>query len=671
MWLDVERLRQSFSPTKVVGVDIETTAIKDNLDVDLIWCISWVYPDGKEQSLYWENGISKADLRTELESAGTRYELNKDDMKTKRLLELRTILSGESEYVPSFHSSQFDKRHLEEVVDIPVYHDSMLLMFALFPPSVLGSTGEDDAIRFYSLSNAGKLGFCSSKLDYEGGWDKFSQEMLTYNVQDAKACCELTVNMLSLLGQSQDSANAYCVDMAMNDLIISMNRRGVRIDQKQVETLFKSTEQRLQEIELTIQRDVACVLKPGKPKTLKIKPSKLVPTSRTGIYPASYAGYYVLMKDEPGAYQVREIVPFNPGSNVQTAKVLQMFGWEPTKFSRKTGEPSVDEKSLEEFAQRNVVANHILDYRHTKKMLSTYLKPLSKTDEDGRMHPSFLVCATRTSRLSSRNPNFQNLPSGETRKLVIASEGYKIVCIDLSQIELRILAWYMYRLLGTAASMYLWNLYGQGADVHAANAERIGCVRKLAKIAIFLYIYGGGVKRFASSLGISYLEAKTYYNNLESEIEALPQMKAAVIRAARSKKVLRTRYGHAINYPDLNSDDNYIASKAERQYFNALIQGSQADVLKVLLWQCRYPMDTAGAYLLVQVHDEGLFECPTSNVGYFCDQLFKIFNNRSILPGLPIVGVPGVGDTWLEAKKDAEKREDAIKEKNGGRLITC
>ena len=670
-WPDFSKLKDNTSVLNLCGIDIETTAI-DSItgDIEKIWCISWYYSDKDEpKSVYWKDGISKEQLGFLFENCGSLTVLsNTLDSQSVQLLELRKVLTCETKYIPVFHNAQFEWRHLTECgVYIPYFHDSMILTFCCVPPSMMGSMGDEDAMRFYSLRHIGNLGFCDAKIEYSNEWDRFSEEMLSYNQGDAKSCMQIARNFVAIISQDIKTFDAYIIDLCATIMCAEMNRNGVYIDPDKLTNLFIEKEKEFEQYSTEILKLCPAVAVKEKAFLRPKEKWNVVHAAAYGIYKQNQIGKYIFVGKKGSDSIYKLIEKFNPNSNDHLTLALRYHcEWEPTKFSKKTGKPSIDKQVIHELSDRYIFAKLIEKYRKVEKLLSTYLKPYKDTDKDCRIHPSFLVAATRTSRLASRSPNLQNVPRGDIRKVVTrSSENTKLVCIDLSQIELRILAWYMAIIVGSSDSQstYLWKLYEQDADVHEANRQMMGTERKFAKIAIFLYIYGGGAAKLAQQVGISIPDAKAILRNLENNVAALPKLKVIVQKSAERLKVLRTMYGHKIVYPALwNSNERGFVQQARRQYFNALIQGTQADIVKILMWQIRGAIESCGAKILVQVHDEVLFEVPIGNIPWFCDELYRKFNNRILLKGLKMCAVPGVGDSWAAAKEDGERREKEMKE---------
>jgi len=647
---------------KVVGVDIETTPIV-NLRVEKIWSISY-HCDKTEGCVYWEQGITTEQLSVLFKNAEYNYNLAKNRFNYD-ILALRSLLAGDTPAVPAFHNAQFDKRILSECLYIPKYFCTQQLAYCLCPPSMLGSTGDEDALRFYSLANLAKLGLCEAKIDFQSDWESFSANMPAYNLQDARSCYQLACSLLS--GIDTETFQAYVIDMCAMEMVIQFG--GCTIDQDALSEVFLEKEIELKKIRDRLEELVPAICtNEVKLMTRHPKPHQRT-TPKRGIYDATDVGKYVIVREKGFKVEAMKVEEFNPNSDNHVACALMYkCGWEPSTYTKR-GKPKVDKATLEPLAKQWELADLILKHRKVEKLLSTYLRPYKETDEWNKLYPSFPLCATRTGRLASRSPNFQNVPDDDTRKLIVAPEGWDVVCIDLSQIELRILAWDMYVILGQVdkSAGYLWNAYHAIKDVHSENQAMMGLAnredgRKLAKIGKFLYIYGGRESRLSKSLGISMNEARSIIKNLEGNVPSLPALRSYFIGLAKTNPFIRTLYNHKIAYPKLHGSNKYEVLEAERQVFNARIQGTQADIIKILMWQCRKPMQQYGAVMIAQVHDELVFVCPKGTTKDFCLSLMPLFNNETLLPGLPVMGVPGVGDNWYAAKRDGSKREDAYKE---------
>jgi DNA polymerase I-like protein with 3'-5' exonuclease and polymerase domains len=643
------------------AVDIETEPLGDDgvRGIDKLWAISWSYDGVSAKSVYWKNGISFSTLKTEFElcESNASFATTATVAHYRNLMELKKLLSGKAGYIPCFHNSGFDKKLLSRSIYIPYYHDSQVLGYCLLPPAALGSTGEEDALRFYSMQSWGQRGFCDVKMAHDD-FTQFSEQLLERNQTDAVSQQQLSMNLMRQVRANAKTWGIYIIDLCATESIIQ--RIGVSVDQDKVTEISLELQQQQEQLLYNLQNEYPAVgVKVVKSPTRK-QPQSLTRVSM-GCYPASDIGKYVYLGEVENEFQYLKIEEFNPNSSAHVAYVLQLDGWEPKTYT-KAGNVSVSADVLKDLQGEYPSAAKVLDYREVCKLDGTFIKAFRKSDQNGRVHPDFLVLGTRTGRLSSRNPNFQNIPKDKCRELIIAPKGKKLVCVDLSQIELRILAWYMMRLLPEHVKSrdYLWSLYHAGADVHDSNRIMMGLdenERRLAKIAIFLYIYGGGAFRLQQSLRISAVKAKSILSNLEKRVPALPMLKKTVLSQMDRDKCIKTMYGRTIIYPDYFNGSNSRRKQAERQIFNSLIQGTQADIIKILMYSCMKVAEYYGGYLLMQVHDELVYEMPEGNAGLFAERIYNKFNNHKLLPGLPVRGVPGIGSTWEEAKNDGERRE--------------
>jgi DNA polymerase I-like protein with 3'-5' exonuclease and polymerase domains len=528
----------------------------------------------------------------------------------------------------------------------------------------MGSVGEDDAMRFYSLSYLSSIGLCAKKLEAPnfGGW---SDDMIPYNKVDCVACHQLANLLLPNIAANAKLKVAYAIDRRTIAIVSHMEKVGTRIDIDAVNILAKEVSDNVIALDDEIHKHAPAAI--GAAIRYKTKKPEADTTAARagGVYAKSDVGKLIFTGESDGHYNYRKIVAFNPSAQEHRVAALKhICGWVPDKFSKKTGKPTCDKGVLAKLSDEFVFARMLHKYSEYNKLATTYIPAFTKTDMGGRTHPSFLLTATRTSRLSSRNPNFQNIPKDRCRSLIVASPGHKLVCVDLSQIELRILAWLSANLIN---NFYLWGLYAQGADVHSSNMKLLETTnRRLAKNGIFLKIYGGGAAKLAVTVGIPLQLAVDKLALMNERMPFIDELAACVIRSAMTAdgNTIYTMYGHKLCYPYLNSTDRSLAAYAKRQYFNAIIQGTQADIIKYImciLFHERRITERFGARFLLQIHDELVFEVPEANVPLVSQNIDEVCNNKTMLPGLPIHGVSGWGDSWKEASAHSEERFDAYK----------
>ena len=318
---------------------------------------------------------------------------------------------------------------------------------------------------------------------------------------------------------------------------------------------------------------------------------------------------------------------FNPGSPKQLGDIL--FGKMQIPGGRKTptGAWSTGADVLEELAEQgHALPRRILDWRQLQKLKSTYTDALPGYvhPETGRVHTSFALAATTTGRLSSSEPNLQNIPvrTEEGRKIrqaFIAAPGHKLISADYSQIELRLLA-------EIADTPSLRQAFQDGLDIHAMTASEMfgvpiegmpGEVRRRAKAINFGIIYGISAFGLANQLSIPREEAGAY---IKRYFERFPGIRAYMdeTRAfAREHGYVETLFGRRCHYPDISAKNPSIRAFNERAAINARLQGSAADIIRRAMARMETALEKAGlsARMLLQVHDELIFEVPDAEVG--------------------------------------------------------
>jgi DNA polymerase I-like protein with 3'-5' exonuclease and polymerase domains len=654
--------------TDYCAVDCETTYIRGiTKDVEKVWMIGWYYKDIHTGEFVYDHidfpeGMEPELLANHVVNAGTLAILSKSqELYYDKLRSLRDILAGDTPYVPVFHNAGFDVHTvLEECgFTIPFYHDTMIAAYVLFPPSTLGSLGDDDAMRFYSLSSLGGMGLCSAKLE-SPTFSEFTEAMVPYNRGDCIATHDLANLILPALTKDDKANRAYNLDRKMVPIVSAMQATGTKVDKEAIAKLAEEVTTEIVKVDALIKVQVGGVL--GAKKYCIRQRHDTTQASDSGLYPATAIGYHVYegLDTDKGRYAYRPVVEFNANSSAHRAIALRkLCGWVPSKFSRKTNEPTCDKSVLHDLSESYEFARQLLTHSKLSKLVSTYIPAFTKTDYQSRIHPSFLLTATRTGRLSSREPNFQNIPKEACRDFIVAREGYKLVVVDLSQIELRILAFLAATLVG---NYYLWGLYAQGADVHSSNMKLLETTnRRLAKNGIFLKIYGGGAGKLAATLGIPLQEAKDKLELMNERMPFIDEVSSIIVKQAyRSpSSTIYTMYGHKLCYPYLKSDDREMVAMAKRQLFNGTIQGTQSDIIKLMmciLWYDKQIHINYGARFLMQVHDELVFEVPESNTPIVMDIIDRVCTNKTMLPGLPIIGISGCGDTWKSASEHSEMR---------------
>ncbi len=361
---------------------------------------------------------------------------------------------------------------------------------------------------------------------------------------------------------------------------------------------------------------------------------------------------------------VRQIAG-DPNLNVSSPKQLGELLFEKLKLDPKAkksakGTWSTDEDTLVELADESPVIDAILDYRAAKKLLSTYIEPFPKyiSPVTGRIHTTFNQALTSTGRLSSSNPNLQNIPirsdrGRSIRKAFVAEDPEaEIVSADYSQIELRIMA-------HLCQDAHLIHAFREGIDVHAATASKIFHVpveavsadqRRIAKTANFGIMYGISAFGLAQRLRISRSEAKRIIEDYFKSFPAIRSFIDDTITAARENGYVETLFGRRRYIPDINSKNMTLRALAERNAVNAPIQGTSADIIKIAMIGIDRRLREAGlnARMVLQVHDELVFESPMSEVESLKRMVVEEMEGVIRL-SVPLTVECSNGKNWLEA----------------------
>jgi DNA polymerase-1 len=396
----------------------------------------------------------------------------------------------------------------------------------------------------------------------------------------------------------------------------------------------------------------------------------------------------------------REIValagmPFSVASPKQLGEVLfekmQLAGG---KKSAKTGAYGTDAGVLEELAEQGVeIAAKVLEWRQYSKLKSTYTDALPKaiSPRDGRVHTSYAMALTTTGRLSSSDPNLQNIPirTEEGRKIrtaFVAPEGFTLLSADYSQIELRLLA-------HVANMDSLKQAFRDGVDIHALTASQMfgvpleqmtGDIRRRAKAINFGIIYGISAHGLALQLGISRAEAADYITKYFQQYPGIREYMDTTIQFAREHGYVETLFGRKVHVKDINSKNGAFRQFSERAAINAPLQGTAADIIKLAMVEVQkiltspigrgrrgadetgeglasdsvspHPKieddfrplpsgEVKGARLLLQVHDELVIECPIEQAATLIEQLKRAMQGVANL-SVPLIVEVGQGENW-------------------------
>ena len=440
--------------------------------------------------------------------------------------------------------------------------------------------------------------------------DLSPQEVYLYACEDA----DVTLKLKNILEQELKKNDAeklfYEIEMPLVPVLVNIESNGVRLDTEALKQSSEHFTTRLQSIEKEI---------------------------------------YTLAEGE-----------FNIASPKQVGEILfdKLKIVEKAKKT-KTGQYVTSEEVLESLRNKHDIIGKILEYRGLKKLLSTYIDALPQliNPKTGRIHTSFNQTVTATGRLSSSNPNLQNIPirdedGKEIRKAFIPDDGCSFFSADYSQIELRIMA-------HLSEDKNMIDAFLSGYDIHAATAAKIYKVdikevtadmRRKAKTANFGIIYGISVFGLAERMNVDRKEAKEL---IDGYFETYPQVKSYMdksIQVAREHGYVETIFHRKRFLPDINSRNAVVRGYAERNAINAPIQGSAADILKVAMARIyeRFKAEGLKAKMILQVHDELNFSVPAKEKE-IVEQVVIEEMEKAYRMHVPLKADCGWGTNWLEA----------------------
>jgi DNA polymerase-1 len=356
-------------------------------------------------------------------------------------------------------------------------------------------------------------------------------------------------------------------------------------------------------------------------------------------------------------------VRFNLASPKQLGEVLfEKLMLDPKAKKTKTGQYATGEDVLQKLAHQFPIVSDILIFRELTKLKSTYVDalPLLINPKTGRVHTTYAQAVAVTGRLSSNNPNLQNIPvrsdrGKEIRKAFIPRDSdHVLISADYSQIELRIVA-------AISGDPNMCEAFRLGKDIHTATAAKVYGIeeeavtkemRYKAKSVNFGIIYGQGAFGLAENLGISRTEAKTIIDNYKKEFPGITQYMASTIQFAKEKGYVETLMGRKRWLRDINSSNFTVRGFAERNAINSPIQGSAADMVKLAMIkvQAAIKKNNLKSKMILQVHDELIFDTLKEEAEEMKKLILENMENALVLPNnVPVLAEAGIGENWLVA----------------------
>jgi DNA polymerase-1 len=347
---------------------------------------------------------------------------------------------------------------------------------------------------------------------------------------------------------------------------------------------------------------------------------------------------------------------FNLNSPKQLGSILFETLHLPHGKKTKTGY-STDEQVLEGLRDAHPIIPLLLQYREYHKLFSTYIEPLillANNDPASRIYTSFVQTGTATGRLSSKNPNLQNIPvktplGMRIREAFVAPQGKKLIGIDYSQIELRLLAHF-------SGDKVLVDAFNEGKDIHLQTAvalfgeEHAPSKRTIAKTVNFGLLYGMGSKKLSDTLGITTKEAKAI---IDRYFETFPSVKgyfSGIVQIAKEQGYVETLLGRR-RYFDFASATSMLKAAYEREAVNTVFQGSASDLIKLAMNRIDTMIQTEnlGAKMLLQIHDELIFEVDEAEVETLAKRFVEVMESIHVLK-IPLKTSMNIGNHWGELK---------------------
>ena len=551
-------------------------------------------------------------------------------------------------YSESFDFSMKEKAPAPELKQIPIEKALKLLKPMLEDPSVLkiGHNIKYDMQLFYPyginitpIDDTMLLSYVLDGSSHGHGMDELALTFLNHNTikyeeVTGSGKSQVTFDLVPL-----DKALQYAAEDA--DITLRLHKLfKPRLAQEQMVTVYE-----------TLERPLATVIAEMETAGIKIDVKVLKGLS-------TEFGKQIL-ENEKEIFALAGQT-FNVGSPKQMGDVLFGSMGLPGGKKTKTGAWSTSADVLDELAEQHEIVAKIQDWRELSKLRSTYSEALPEAinPKSGRVHTSFSMAWTNTGRLSSSDPNLQNIPirtenGKKIRAAFIPEADYELLSVDYSQVELRLAA-------ELADIKALKQAFHDGIDIHAATASQVFGVpldqmtpdiRRQAKAINFGIIYGISGFGLAKQLGISNGEATEYIKKYLARFPELKKFMDDAKEYARKHGYIKTFYGRKCFVRGINDKNGAVRSFAERQAINAPLQGTAADIMKRAMIALRPALAEAklGARMLLQVHDELLFEVPVAEKAETEALVKKVMESAGLGIGVPLAVEAGWGMNWADA----------------------
>ena len=424
-------------------------------------------------------------------------------------------------------------------------------------------------------------------------------ELARYAAEDADISLQLYYALKKKIkGEKLERVLAE-LEVPLIDVLAEMELNGVRVDAAKLETLQKEVAKRIEKLRKTIWKEAGEEFNINSTQQLR-----------------------VILYDK---------------LNLPTADIKRT----QTGFSTAASE-------LNKLRGEHPIVELLEEYRELTKLQNTYIEVLPElVEEDGRIHGEFNQVVAATGRLSSQNPNLQNIPvrtelGQEIRSAFTAERGHRLVKADYSQIELRLAA----HLSGDEKMI---EAFRSGQDIHEQTARALGLIRRQAKTLNFGVLYGMGPQSFARAAGVSAEEARSFIGRYREQYAGLARFVEATMEETRATELVTTMFGRRRHTPEINSRAPAIRAQAERIAFNFPIQGSAADILKQAMIQLHAQLKKKfpEAKMVLTVHDELVVEAPKDEAEELAGDMKKIMEGVTTLD-VPLVVDVAIGKNWRD-----------------------
>jgi len=591
-----QTLLEALKTAELIAVDTETTSLNTH-DADIVGLSFSVKPG---EGYYVPVGHRAMDL---LEPAPKQ--LPRADV----LAALKPVLEDENR-PKCGHNLKYDAQVLRRAgIELAgIAADSMLLAYCLYPAKYapkMDSVAEDylgyHCTPYEAVAGKGAKQICFDQVNIT--------EALPYASEDAEIALRLTALLRNKLTDESRLDRHDAIELPLAAVLADMEWKGAHVDVALLSKLSVSFGLRIAELEAQIHSAAGQEFNIQSPKQL----------------------------------------------GVLLFETLGIEGGKKTK----SGQWATGQEVLEKFADEHEVPRLILQVRQLAKLKSTYTDALQKLvhAKTGRVHTSFNQAITTTGRLSSSEPNLQNIPirsteGREIRKAFIAEPDHVLIAADYSQIELRLMAHF-------SDDDVLKQAFAEGKDIHAATAAAVndidladvtGELRRSAKIINFGILYGMSAFGLAKQLGVSRSDAKAF---IEAYFARYPTVRAFMdetMEKAKARGYVETLKGHRVYVPEINSSNGMRRSYAERTAINAPLQGSAADIIKIAMigLHQRLQAEAPESSIILQVHDELIVEAPRVDAERV-SMIMREAMESAVELSVPLTVDIGMGDNWFEA----------------------